>query len=36
VRSTGNVLIGKRDGLTYRMETTVSLDRAIAIAESVP
>jgi hypothetical protein len=36
VRITGNVLIWQRGGLTYRMETTASLDRAIAIAGSVP
>jgi hypothetical protein len=32
----GNVLIWQRGGLTYRMETTASLDRAVAIAESLP
>jgi hypothetical protein len=36
LRITGNVLIWQRGGLTYRMETALSLDRAIAIAGSMP
>jgi hypothetical protein len=31
----GNVLIWERDGVTYRLETTLSFDAAIALAESI-
>lgn len=33
---TGNVLIWTRDGVTYRLESGLSLDEAIKIAESLP
>lgn len=36
LKITGNVLVWQRGGLTYRMETTASRDRAIAIAETLP
>jgi hypothetical protein len=36
LRITGNVLIWQHAGLTYRMETSASSDRAIAVAGSLP
>jgi len=32
----GNVLIWERDGVTYRIETALGFDAAIALAESIP
>lgn len=32
----GNVLIWERNGVTYRLETALGLDDAIALAESIP
>ena len=31
----GNVLIWERDGVTYRLETALGFDAAIALAESI-
>lgn len=34
-RLTGNVLIWERDGITYRLESSLDLDESLAIAESL-